>query len=154
MTMRRPWLVATATLALAGFGTTAVALADAGEAHDREPVGAIELADASPESADSPTASPADSANTPDRSDPSPESADSPTPSVNDSPESTDSDASPTARTSPSGGSGLDSADSPATRVVRPKVESADSPARRPAPPVDSADSPWQADTSADSPHD
>ncbi|WP_020672125.1 hypothetical protein [Amycolatopsis nigrescens] len=74
MNGKRPWIVAGATLVLAGFGT-AVATASADvPLNDPAPVSVVQqadpgftvpgtMADNSPESADSPAASPVDSAN-------------------------------------------------------------------------------------------
>lgn len=69
---KRPWIIAGATIALAGFGT-AVAAADGGAAlNDPQPAPVVQQVDGagaapaavdqSPESADSPAASPVDSA--------------------------------------------------------------------------------------------
>ena len=121
MNLKRPWIVATATVALAGFGTTLALASEDTELNDRQQAPVVELVDDnqpgqvdhSPESADSPGASPFDSAN-----------------SASDSP----GDAGfqrlvPAA--APAGGSlRADSANSPAPapRVIAPSVDSANSP--------------------------
>ena len=71
MNLKRPWIVATATVALAGFGTTLALASEDTELNDRRQAPVVELVDDnqpgqvhdSPESADSPGASPFDSAN-------------------------------------------------------------------------------------------
>lgn len=112
MNLKRPWIVAGATVALAGFGATlAVASSDDGGLNDQRQAPVVEMVDSqpdpsqpdlSPESADSPGESPFDSADSPtdspddrDYVDPSPESTDSPGESPFDSANSAGSAGSP-----------------------------------------------------------
>ncbi|GAA4887140.1 hypothetical protein [Saccharopolyspora cebuensis] len=100
MDVKRPWIVASATLALAGFGT-AVAVADSGgEVNDPRPAPVVQIADeqplipvdGSPESPDSPGESPVDSANSPNGTVTSPDRGeDSPNGSVSSPDGSADS---------------------------------------------------------------
>lgn len=80
MNGKRPWIIAgAATIALAGFGAAVASASDSSPVRDPQPApvvqqhdtGAVQpgnatAADNSPESADSPAASPVDSANTAD----------------------------------------------------------------------------------------
>lgn len=86
MNSKRPWIIAgVTTFALAGFGAAAAMASDDGTVHDRQPAPVVQKYDApqtqngvvdnSPESADSPTASVVDSA---DSVDPALDTADSP----------------------------------------------------------------------------
>jgi hypothetical protein len=99
MNRKQPWIVAGATVALAGFGATLAAASDDGGVNDQRQAPVVAMVDSrpdlaqpdlaqpelSPESADSPGESPFDSADSvtdspddPGFVDPSPESADSP----------------------------------------------------------------------------
>ncbi|RZQ61522.1 hypothetical protein [Amycolatopsis suaedae] len=74
MNSKRPWIVAGATLALAGFGTAVAVAADSGPVHDSRPAPVVQQYDPAPQQAAA--------------VDDSPESADSPAASVNDSADS------------------------------------------------------------------
>lgn len=78
MTSKRPWIIAGATtIALAGFGAAVASASDSSPVRDPQPAPVVQqydtdvqpgaaAVDNSPESADSPAASPVDSANTAD----------------------------------------------------------------------------------------
>lgn len=72
MNIKRPWIVAGATLAIAGFGTAIATASDGITLNDPQPASVVQSvgddrgtwqSDSSPASADSPAASPFESAN-------------------------------------------------------------------------------------------